>query len=689
MAFSQTEWPIPQRPLYPVSLRTHLHALRLLLLQAAPTFTDFLRWPNREVVRVAILRPRFRLSGWTAVGGSAPNTYQIALPRMVFTALVTGGLFRQCVGVKENATALIPLGSVAAVDAAAGSWYWDSTAEILYAHSSTGSDPDTFTVYHAEVEFRFATTGLVIDLTDGVATSGLYHHPWLTSDVPSVTSRIEDFFFGQKVTATSRITLVNAHFLWYHLLAPDGDYWWPNTKVTFYVGGRYNGQSLPWSQYVADLTLEVQDIACDDELVHVDLKPLARRLHLEVPPTPYFESDYPNLGDGVRGTKKWIGYGRTTLKPDLTDTSSSGVWTIADAAYQTLFAVNSVNAVNKSTGVLTFLHLGIDYTVDLTACTLTIINPTFAWQTYDLEVEVTGKPDGTGSYLKTVGAIVRDLLVTFTDVTVADIDTAAFSQADVDAPEELAVWVKDPRTLSALLSSSQPGLASIEGSVLATIKDSPTGQWTIQIWSPDYDPATVPHLSDVDFALFRPEPTLESIFAETRVYYWQQHRTKEWSSATHANPEVGYLANTSDTLERYTFLRTTADAEAMAQRMQLLAGAQKLEVEFQERGSLLAAQLAGDRVLVTRNPAPSVDGQFTDKPFEIIRLDRGPQLAIAGRLSDLRGIGPVVAHWKADSALAWSALTPSERAADPGFWCDDTGQADSADPSSQGVSVWW
>src|SRR6185295_1848662 len=114
--------------------------------------------------------------------------------------------------------------------------------------------------------------------------------------------------------------------------------------------GKYASAQLDRPDFVSVATMLVEDVAADEEAATVRLSPLPRLLDAEIPPTPFIRSDYPNLGDGVSGTRKWLGWGRSTIKPDLTDTSANGVWTVADAAYQQLFAVHDVVAIAKSGG---------------------------------------------------------------------------------------------------------------------------------------------------------------------------------------------------------------------------------------------------------------------------------------------------------------------------------------------------
>ena len=656
----------------------------------AATFSEWVTWPDREIVAVAVFQPNLRLKGWTSVGGATPHVYSIALARFAFTDLIFGGIYQRCVGLHENTTALTAAASLAACEVAASSWYWDEANGILYAHSSTGSDPDLFTVYFAQVEIRCASRGIVLQLTDGAPSTAVHHPAWLMSEAPSSSFSFEDLFFGLKMTATSQLPVINDSYVWYRLAANDSDYWWKNAPVTFYQGGSYNHQDLPWSQYAGVLSMEVENLACTDEVCTFEVKPIVRALNLQIPPTPIFESEYAHLGDGVRGTKKAILYGRVTFAPDLVDTSADGLYLLADPEYQTLFAVYTVTARNKATGVRTTLSETTDYLADLTLCTVEIVNPTYTWQAYTIEVDAAGKPNGDASdYLKRVGEITQDWLTTFVGIDLARINADAFDQADLDAPDELAIYLKSPREISSLLAGNLDGYPTICGSVFATLSQTLTGLWTILVWTPQV-PDDVVRLSREDFELFVPQPQIAKVPAVTYVHYAQNVATGAWATESASDAAVAALVNTRDEINRYTFLRSAVDAATLATRSMLLSGGRSLEIEFRERGSLLAQAMAGDKVLITRDPAMSAAGKFTLKPFEIIRIDRGgTNLLVAGRFSDLRGVGAIVGHWKDDSDAAWSALTSDERSAQPGFWCDDNGRADAADPASEGVSIYW
>jgi len=654
------------------------------------TFSEWLLWPDRSVVVLAELEPSLELAGWAAVGVSAPNTYVVALPRAILTTALPGGVSQRCGGVSQNETALTARVDLADVDANAGSWFWDEAAELLYVHTTTGSDPDTFTVMQAFVTLYAATKGIVLNRVDGDADTGIYYQPWLDAELPTITREVEDIFFGQKNIATGNIRLLNATGLLDTILAPDGLYSWKNKKVRFFLGGSFNGLELPRSEYADITTMLIEDVAPDDSFATIELKPIGRRLTVDIPKTPYFESAYPNLGEGVAGTKKWIGYGRTIMRPDLTDTTADGVYTIADAAFQTLFAVDAVWAVSKTTGARQLLTLTTHYTVDLTACTVTIVDATYTHVNWLLEVDVTGKPNGSGGYLRTFGEIVVDLLTTFAGVTAADIDQAAFDQADIDAPVDLAVWLKSPRALASVISTSQDGFASLERSVMGTVQETLDGKFTGWIWDPSYTPGSVVTLTDSDFASFKPLPKLETIVGEIRVSCSPNHATGACRTEKHVDLRTQYTNQTDDGLELQTFLVSTSDAQTLAQRYALISGAVSTEIEFTLRRPLLAQQIAGDKVLLSVQRAPSVTGSYDQRVFEVVKLGKSfaPTVSISGRLGDLRGIGAVIGRWADSSAPDYTAASVAERALS-GYWSDSGGLIDPLDVTTRNRSVWW
>jgi hypothetical protein len=324
--------------------------------------------------------------------------------------------------------------------------------------------------------------------------------------------------------------------------------------------------------------------------------------------------------------------------------------------------VHQVWAVNKSTDVRTPLVLTTDYTVDLTNCTVTVVNATYAWQNYTLQVDVSGKPDGTGSYLKYFGEITKDLLKTFLGVADADLDLPAFTKVDSDQPWELSVWLESPRTLASILSTTELNQPSLEKSVMGTISQTLAGQWTAWIWDPGYDASSVVRLRKEDLVKFEPLPKLEAIYTTVGVQYGRNTARDEWQVTEVADLRTQYLTDSRDRLDIYTFLKNTAEATVLAQRLQVICGGQTIEAEFEERGALLALAKPSDKVLISFSPAPSAAGLYDNEPFELLRIDKvSPQFSMSGRLGNLRGVGKYIGRWADTAAPSWASASAAER----------------------------
>jgi len=652
-------------------------------------FTAFINSPVRDEYVLIEVNPRYVLSGFTATGGLYTNTYQISFSRFeTANNAMPSGVYRKVTGVRENATDLTERTSISTVNSNAGSFWWDEANEVLYVHSSTGADPDTFSAYQALVRFYFATKPIILNLTDGDDSTGVYYHPWVIGTLPELIDRDNDQVFGTKITSGGDITFINTSGWWNAIIAQDGSYRWKNAKVSMFLGGNHGTTVMLRSEYEAMCSFLVEDLGTTDTDIIMSVHPLVKHLDATIPKTPYFESDYPNLGEGVRGTRKWIGYGRTTMRPDLTDDSGNGVYTIADAAYQTLYAVNAAYAVHKTTGVSTLLTVTTHYTVDLTACTLTIVDATYAWQNYFIHVDVTGKPDGAGSYLKTFPTVVQDLLTTFLGVRTADIDTDSFT--DYDDTSEISLWVKESRTVASIMSTVESGVPCLESPVGGILFQTHEGQWHVDNWDPSYVLDDLNTFRRSDFASFKTDPDLSSVFSKVNVFYDYNHATGAWSVTTATNAAQGYLQDIDDELNVYTFLKDAASAQVVASRMLSTIAGKVLNVEIEEVGARLSTYQVREKLLVTYSPAPLVAGEFDQFPMEVVELRRSfdPTLKMTARLGSLRGIGEFIGRWTDSLAADYASAPESERVVN-GYWSNSSGYVVPGDPTTLNISLWW
>lgn len=647
----------------------------------ATSFAEFIAWPDREEIVLVNVRAMLTLTGWTAVGGGSPNTYQVSVPNRTTPPAGHEAMYRRVIGVRENGTDLTGQSSLANVNANAGSYFWDEATGLLYVRTTgTAVDPDTKTLMAARVQFFHATTSIVLNATDGNADTGRFYEGAVSAQTGIVASQqITELFAGRSVTMGGELVLANGHKGWLHLVAPDSGYTFKHQQVLFRFGGRYRGETMPLSQFTTIGTMLVEDITAGETDCRIALKPVGRAwTEITVPVTPYFETEYPNLGDGVRGTYKAILYGRAWTAPALTSTLGFGVWTVADAAYQTLAAVHNVEAISRSGNVRAVLTEGQDYTVNLTTCTVTVVTERFSHVDWQIRVEATGQPTkhanaggaaGMRGYLSTASEIARDMLHRFAGLPASALDTSAFDEAHLDALDELAVYLPTPRTLGSIFSTAENGQPSIERSVRALIGQTLGGLITMRVWDPTYDAATLPVLTKQDLAAFSPAPRLETLTTIARVWYGFDGRFDTWSKADAVDQVQQYLTGVTTALELWTFLRSTSDADVLAARYQYAERWSTIDVDFVERGTLLALTDVGQRVLVTYDPAPDTSGAWTDRAFVLTRTERGyaPRMTVQGTLRDAGRLLNRVGRWKGPSEPNYASASAAQRLLS-GYW---------------------
>lgn len=653
----------------------------------AGTFAEFKAWPDRTEIAVAEVSALLTdagglsLTGWTGTAGQ-PNTYQIAITNRTAAVGSLGTLYRRVTGVRINGAELTAQTSIANVNANAGSWYWDEAAGVLYARTAGAAvDPDTLASVAARVTFYLATAPLVLETTDGVASSAIYFAPMFApTDAPADVAEIDDVLSGRKTTIGGSLALVNEDGAWFPLVALESGYTFRNQRVIYRVGGTYRGQSLGYSEFQTIGTMRVADVAVDEVVCTFALNPIVQLADVTVPVTPCFEAEYPALGDGVRGLFKPLIYGRAWVAPLLTSTAGLGTWTVADAAYQNLFAVHAVEAVDKSTGAIAGLSPGLDYTANLTTCTIALVSDRFSYLTHTIRCDVTGKTTITGGatgargYLSTFGEIAEDLIRTFVGAASSDIDAAGFAEANADARQELAVVLTSPRSLASVIATAEDAQPSLERSVNGTIQQTRAGQWTARVWDPIADTATIAALRREDLAGFAPQPRLEKITTAVRVFYQYDGRSDTYAAVERIDQPRRSLTGTTDRRDVYTFLRAPGDAEVMAKRYEAIEAFCGLEIDFAERGTLLALSTVGERVAVTYAPAPHTSGAYTGRVFALVRLTRGyaPRMTIAGQLRDVDRITNRAGRWKSTGSPNYASSTPTQRAAS-GYWFASTG----------------
>jgi len=639
----------------------------------------FLDWPDKDVVVIAEFTPSIVPSGWIR-HGTHTLSFTVAVPKLTQTSVIKGGVYRKVTSVSENGELLTECATAALCNASAGSWFLD-TDDTLYVRPTTDTDPDLITAMQVFVTYYTATKGVVLD-------NGIYYHPWLVAELPQFVTAVEDLVFGVKASASGTIAWENSH-AFFDMLIPTHE--WSRKTVHVLVGGTYRGTTLTRAEFIPCDTVLIENLIANEQRCVATVTPVAAALTTRVPTTPIFDSEYSDLGEGVRGTRKWFGYGRATMVPDLVNVTGRE-YLVADASHQTLYAVHNVWAVKRNdTGeaVRTLLTLTTDYTVNLTNCTV-VLTPsaktTYPVADYHLEVDVTGKPDGRGSYLKTAPDIIRDLLISV-GVSADDIDYESFSKAARVFPFELAVWLKDERSLASVLQSSEPGYPSIERSCFGRLSITTAGQYQFTIWDPQYR-ADALALRRTEVVRLEPRPGIQPIASKVRVHSAYDFGRQQFTITQKEDLKAKYLTETERDVDLYTFLRSTEGADLLARRYLAIVARRSTTIELEEVGTRLFALRAGDHARISYPRGPTRTGQYDEACFELLQTTKDPALRQQVIAADMGGFADTVGAVPLQSSAGWAGATAQQRKTNC-FVTDASGYVVPGDETTKLIKLLW
>lgn len=644
-----------------------------------PTYAEWLADTHTDRVVLAELQPAEHLTGtWTSQGPTHPNVFATPWASFIATSVVAGGVYRRLDYVRQNGTTLTVRASVALCNSNLGSYYLDTSANVLYVSTTTGSSPATFAAVAAYFTLFVATTAKDF-------AGGALYEPRLSGALPVLSATADDPFTPVKTMADGTVALVNAH-AFFDAVALS--YIWQNKLVTLHLGG---GTMLR-ADYAQVATARIDSIAVGDATARLAVRSLAYLLERAVPLTTITASEFPfyfseeeasNYKPLLYGWKRDIpapcvdAFHLRTTEFTTETVGFADVYLVADAAVQVLTSVVGVRAVNRATGESRALAAEA-YSVNLSACTVTVTDATFRADEWRVLVEATGETDGAGGYLDTFGEIARDLLLTIGEAT-GNIDTATFTAADAAAPFALGLWIQEPVQASEVITLLQQ-------SVIGAVYVGRDGRWRAYVLDVG-NTATAGTLVEEDFASWEPVQRIDPIYPLVRVFYDTNPATGEDELTTAEDTATRWLYDSPDGLSVKTVLTSASDAAILAQRYRLLSTRADVQVECDMRGlGLMTAELY-DRLLVTRSRAPG--GSLSATRMEVLAIERSLDPVRVrvrlGNLGGLSGLYGLVHEWADDTIPVYGSASGAQRA-EYGFWHDDNNEV-SAGVSN--VSVWW
>ena len=636
--------------------------------------------PRSQKDYLVVLTPKLRLLNWTKTGGRV-NVYEVSFASLYEVSSDYGSIWRAVNTIKEDSDEYTARASIAAVDAAASSWYHDTSAGKLYVHTSGSTAPSTS---------QYIVCFFNIHISSGPGKDGkgkifnnTYYEPLFRANtVPTLDYEQTDILSGGGMkTGSGRLEFNNTRKFWDKIFA----IWtWENAPIAVKVGG----EDLPLTEYQTVFTGRAQAGVWSDNVMSFEVTNLIDILKRNVPPNPLFGA---NVAAADRGKVVPFCFGEvSSITPLCSDNSVANAkeYTIADAAYQTLKAI--VTVYDGGTPVA-----GGSYTNDLTNCkfTFSAYTPTGA-VTCDVQgakiSDITGESDTT---LMTNGAdIIRFFLKTVFGLLDAEINTTAFALAKVACTFELGKYLRYRRNASSYFQE-------IERSTFGNIYIDNDGRWTFVVFAPyaiEDDDVSGEEMSD-----FKERRGIDKLFNAIKLHYDPQPLerdegvTEVGSEDTYQGVSVTKIAvrhvyeKTGAYKNIYTWIKGTIDATAHAQRIALMVSARTQEISFTANGLKLFERRPGDLLGITRDRGPRESGSLNDEKFQVLKISKSVALKQCRLIcDDLKGLGRTIGFWGGAAAPTWAAATEAEKLMQ-GFWSNPSGLIDPADETTKDQSVWW
>lgn len=633
-----------------------------LLEQSVVAWRVLVTITAREVLRV-----------WTSSGSS---TYSVAFDPYTHPSTIRAdrGLYRELVGVRENSTALATKASLAALQAGAGGFYFhDAATGTLYVKTSGSVDPDAVSLMQVEFTVRLATRPLAeVGLPPFDAQVDGQSLPSMRFERPELLRGVVAFPYGD-------LTLRNGDGFWDY---PVAAWEWANAPVRFYAGGEdmdvADYEPLPAMQVV-------RPPAANDDRAVIQLRSLSNATDRSFPNHTLREFYGAVTGTADVNAYMPVWWGTNYEAPLLYQgdgTSGGRNKFIAGDPFHVAVGVvvSNVVAIERATGARTVLVVSTDYIFFGGADHSVEVVNTYPPADFEIVADLTRSA-------KTCGQVALGILGAC-GVSTAEIDTAAFTQADLDNPAVVGLYVAGGVGVATFRSATDL-LNELERATLSSVYIGADGKWTMRVWNPAIDLDDILVRTDAELRSWQPVTGVtETLVSTVFVRHSRQIFTDAWATTQSSSEEaIARLASgeRSDIID--SCLAAEQDAADLAGRLQLVGSRPTFEVAVTDGPSTMGL-VPGDKVRVTRRRGASLVGTF-DRVLEVQSITKQlASISTEATLGNQRGLGDLVKSVQADGEPGFDAASADELMV-TAYVAEDSGFVDAADASTFRQAVVW
>lgn len=636
---------------------------------ATPTFVALETEPYpAEWVILAEIALRERLRGWTL--SATPNVWVTAYDPFthVSASRLDRGEYRGLLGVRDNDVPMAVRADVAGVAAVPGTYFFDAANKLLYVRRTGSTSPNTrgsllaadFALYVGSRTMNFdeCYRGMI----DGASL------PVIRDERGGITRSVTTYESGD-------LSLSNGDGF---LDEPANNWIWTEGTVQFLVGASWMARAdfAP----VSLMSIARQPEPGDDRVL-LALRSRTDVLSRALPMHTLVDSGLFPLG-ATDGTLAGMWWGRVLDWPCVPIPSTSDLLAqdplITRGIGDPWFTVQALRAT-AGDGTVTTVPANQYTAIDRGRIRLDAMAwPTPGDYTWSADMTRVSGPGSTVPYQQTCGAIARDLLLTC-GVPTSLIDTAAFTQADLDCPFPLSVGVKGGVPPVAFVDVGQK-LLEIRSSTFCEVYQAETGFWSCRVWTPAVGLiAEMPSLADdINIEAFQPSPGVtHTSVPNARVYYAPRFTSGAYDSISDTSTEDQARLRSTSYEEVTTVLALREHARVQVARLRRIAAADP-RVHVITAGAELYRRRVNDRVYVRRPRGGAGVTRELRTVLSIDAIERTLDGQVRITVSDQSGIGVNLKCTAPDSTPDWASASPEERL-QYGFTCED--DTECVDPS--------
>lgn len=565
-------------------------------------FEKWIRTAGIEIVALCEINPGKVLTGFTETDGKA-LTWELA---------ITDRAIVDFEKVYEDGDEYIEEIGIDEVEDTASTFHFDTSAKILYIHTSTGANPNGFFI-----EGKF---WLYVSNKENITFNGNFYLPFLSlENIPSVSQEIGHYSGGSFTISSGTISLKNKEVGGeYFFDKRFADYVWRDAKVVLKIGK----PSFTYTQYEEIFTSLIDGVDCNDKLLSLKLKDLRANITGKVPMNKYSLGDFGDMDEGMEGKVIPKVFGTRTVKPTCIDTEKQR-WKFHDGRIKEVEHVK-VSGTTKTKNT----HYYVDYQRGTIVFDKSV---DIDWEEDEIEVYFIGIVNNALEGINKGADIFKYVMNNLVGLSNDDLDHDSIYQTKAAVTTELSAVFYKEESLTNIIRK-------IENSTKATTFQNEKGRIGFQVAQTTL-PSNVVYVENFHMSKdgHAQKKGADFLFKEINVYYLENPDNKEWPVKTKLLSEFVWKygkRNPLKSLDLYTYFRTSAGATALANDIatkltQLEKGLIEETVPW-----ILYGCRAGDLIKLSRDRFYSSSGTPSEITVRLLKLEK----AVSSKKSTITGV---------------------------------------------------